>query len=271
VTIRDLLTHTSGLQYAVIGSNPWKAIYHKAGIRVGFEASPDSLRLVVDKLGALPLSHDPGEKFSYGLNTDVLGRLVEVVSGMPLDKFLQERIFQPLGMKDTYFYLPESKRARLVSVHKNGSDNTLIRYEGNGGVTTDYPTRNGVYLSGGAGLSSTIADYATFLQMLLNDGVYNGQRLLARRTVELMTANQIGDLFVKGSDKFGLGFQITTAQGQLKVGMSEGTFSWGGYFGTTYWVDPKEKIVALIYIQHSSLKSDVHDKFRASVYQALTD
>jgi len=270
VTIRDLLTHTSGIDYSVIGSANYKAIYGKAGIPVGFENGSLSLKDAIDRLGKLPLAHQPGEKFTYGLNTDVLGRLVEVASGTSLDKFFQERIFKLLGMNDTYFFLPKEKQSRLVTIHKYDDQSNLIRYERNGNITADYPTRNGTYFSGGAGLSTTIADYAVFLQMLLNKGVYNGKRLLARHTVEMMTTNQIGDLNLRG-DKFGLGFQITSKQSQAKLGQTEGSFAWGGYFGTTYWVDPVEKLVCLIYTQQSPLKSDLHDKFRAAVYQSLND
>ena len=125
--------------------------------------------------------------------------------------------------------------------------------------------------SGGAGLSSTIKDYATFLQMLLNNGEYNGKRLLARHTVELMTTNQIGDLNL-GRNKFGLGFEITTVNGQAKLGISEGSFAWGGYFATTYWADPKERLVCLLFMQQSPLKhSEIQDKFRSLVYQAIND
>lgn len=270
VTIRDLLTHTSGIDYAVIGSPAFKAIYAKAGIPVGFEGGTLTLKEAMERLGKMPLAHQPGERFTYGLNTDLLGYLVEIISGKKLDSFFQERIFQPLGMKDTHFFLPTSKHSRLVPIYTFDSNNRLIKYERNGVITADYPIRNSSYFSGGAGLSSTITDYAMFLQMLLNGGVYNGKRLLARRTVELMTSNQIAELNVR-TDKFGLGFQITSEQGQAKLGVSKGSFSWGGYFGTTYWVDPKEKIVALIFIQQSPLRSDVHDKFRAAVYQSLND
>ena len=135
----------------------------------------------------------------------------------------------------------------------------------------NYPLIDGTYYSGGAGLSSTIKDYATFLQMMLNKGEYNGKRLLGRRTVELMTCNQIGDLNL-GNDKFGLGFQITTVRGQARLGISEGSFAWGGYFATTYWADPKERLVCLLFIQQSPLiHSEIQDKFKAMVYQALND
>ena len=139
------------------------------------------------------------------------------------------------------------------------------------GCKLNYPMVEGTYFSGGAGLSSTVKDYAIFLQMLLNKGEYNGKRLLSRRTVELMTTNQIGDLNL-GRDKFGLGFQITTKNGQAVLGVSEGSFSWGGFFGTTYWADPRERLVCLIFIQQFPLShSEIQDKFKVLVYQALND
>jgi len=270
ITIRDLLTHTSGIDYAVIGSANMKAIYAKSNIPPGFGSTGIVLKTEMEKLGKLPLLHQPGERFTYGLNSDVLGYLVELASGMSLDKFFAERIFKPLAMNDTYFYLPASKHSRLIPIYTFNEKNKLVKYERNGVITADYPNSNGTYFSGGAGLSSTIGDYAIFLQMLLNGGTYNNKRFLSRRTVDLMTMNQIGDLSLRG-DKFGLGFQITSKENMAKLGLTEGSFAWGGYFGTTYWVDPKEKIVALIYIQQSPLKSDIHDKFRALVYQSLND
>jgi CubicO group peptidase (beta-lactamase class C family) len=185
-----------------------------------------------------------------------------------LDQYFHKHIFEPLGMTDTYFYLPSSKSARLVKVNVEDINHHLVTLSGAG---MNYPLVVGTYYSGGAGLSSTIKDYATFLQMLLNKGEYNGKRLLSRRTVELITSNQIGDLNL-GRDKFGLGFQITTANGQARLGMSEGSFSWGGYFATTYWADPKERLVCLLFMQQSPLShSEIQDKFKAMVYQALND
>ncbi|WP_200864695.1 serine hydrolase domain-containing protein [Arcticibacter svalbardensis] len=148
-------------------------------------------------------------------------------------------------------------------------DNKLVKWENSNGISANYPKTNGTYFSGGAGLSSTINDYAIFLQMLLNGGSYNGKKLLAKRTVELMTCNQINDISFRNGDKFGLGFQITSESGQARLGLSKGSFAWGGYFGTTYWVDPVKNLVCLIFTQQSPLKGDVHDKFRALVYQSL--
>jgi CubicO group peptidase (beta-lactamase class C family) len=268
ITIRDLLTHTSGIDYAGIGSKNMIAIYAKSDIPSGFVSDKILLGDKIKALGKLPLVHQPGEKFTYGLNVDVLGYLVEVLSGESLDRYFQKHIFEPLGMTDTYFYLPSSKFERLVKVNTEDIKHHLVKLPDE---SMNYPMVEGTYYSGGAGLSSTTKDYATFLQMLLNKGEYNGKRLLSRRTVELITSNQIGGLNM-GRDKFGLGFQITTANGQAKLGVSEGSFSWGGYFGTTYWADPKERLVCLVFIQQSPLShSEIHDKFRVLVYQALND
>lgn len=267
ITIRDLLTHTSGIDYAGIGSPHMNAIYAKAGIPTGFVSEKIVLGDKIRKLGKLPLVHQPGERFTYGLNLDVLGYLVEVLSGESLDSYFHKHIFEPLGMDDTYFYLPASKIERLVNVSTEDKNHHLI----NAPDFVKYPTVHGTYYSGGAGLSSTIKDYAIFLQMLLNNGKYKGKTLLARHTVELMTSNQIGDLSL-GRNKFGLGFEITTASGQEKLGMSEGSFSWGGYFATTYWADPKEKLVGLIFMQQSPLRhGEIPEKFEALVYQALAN
>ncbi|WP_121812031.1 serine hydrolase domain-containing protein [Mucilaginibacter kameinonensis] len=275
ITIRDLLTHTSGIEYAQIGSPKMKAIYDKASIPAGFVADKILLADVMNKLGHLPLLHQPGERWTYGMNIDVLGYLVEKVSGKSLDQFFKERIFTPLGMNDTYFYIPSAKQNRLVAAYtfdKNGhianwSKATFPAFDVN------YPKANGTYYAGGAGLSSTVKDYAIFLQMLLNGGIYNDQRLLARHTVELMTTNQIGDLNINpDKDKFGLGFGLTSQNSSAKLGISEGSFAWGGFYGTLYWVDPKEHLVCLLFVQNWPFPhNQIQDKFRAMVYQALND
>ncbi|TDH27488.1 class A beta-lactamase-related serine hydrolase [Segetibacter sp. 3557_3] len=261
ITIRDLLTHTSGIDYAGIGSAKMRSIYAKAGIPSGIGDGTTMLKEKMVALGKVPLVHQPGERYTYGLNTDLLGYLVEVLSGMSLDQFFTERIFRPLEMNDTYFYLPADKHARLVPVNAIVSG----KLQSAPVQATNYPRTRGMYYSGGAGLSSTIRDYAVFLQMMLNGGVYNNKRMLSKRSVELMTTNQIGDLNV-GVDKFGLGFQITSERGFAKLGVSKGSFAWGGYFGTTYWVDPAEKLVCLLFVQQMGLRGEVHDKFKATVY-----
>jgi CubicO group peptidase (beta-lactamase class C family) len=273
ITIRDLLTHTSGIDYAGIGSENMRAIYAKSGIPAVFGSDKVILGDKIKVLGKLPLAHQPGEKFTYGLNVDVLGYLVEVLSGESLDHYFQTHIFEPLGMTDTYFYLPPSKFERLVTAYTEDDRHHLIKWTDKTlvGVEVNYPKVEGTWFSGGAGLSSTTKDYATFLQMLLNKGEYNGKRLLSRRTVELMTTNQIGDLSL-GTDKFGLGFQITSKEGQALLGVSEGSFAWGGFFGTTYWADPRERLVCLLFTQEFPLShSEIQGKFKVLVYQALDD
>jgi len=274
VTIRDLLTHTSGIGYAQIGSKEANAIYSKAGITAGIGV-PNGLLLSTDmkKLAKLPLMHQPGEKWTYGLNTDVLGYFVEVVSGQPLDEFFRKRIFEPLGMNDTYFFLPSSKYDRLVHLFIEEDGKLTLKEEvtQNGKFIVDYPKMPGTYFSGGAGLSSTVTDYATFLQMLLNGGEFNGKRILSRNTVRMMTMNQIGDLS-NGVNKFGLGFGITTERGSSLLPTPEGVFEWGGAFATTYWADPKEKLVALIFRQlWGTSQREIPNKFKVLVYQAIAD
>jgi len=274
ITIRQLFTHTSGLGYAQIGSKEANAIYAKNKLTAGIGVQDDNLLDAMNRLGKLPLMHQPGEKWTYGLNSDLLGCLVEVISGMTLNDFFRTRIFEPLGMKDTYFYIPTEKASRLVNLYREDSTGHLIKAEGNmlnGPVLSNYPLFNSSYYSGGAGLSSTIYDYGIFLQMLLNNGVYNGKRLLSRNAVRLMTMNQIGDLS-RGDDKFGLGFQIVSEKGSARTPAQIGTYSWGGAFATSYWVDPKEKMVLLFYRQlQGSTHGDVVEKFRALVYQAIND
>ena len=271
ITIRDLLTHTSGVDYAQIGSASMKAIYAKNGIYAGFVYDKLLLADAINKLGTLPLVHQPGERFTYGLNIDVLGYLVEKISGKSLDQFFKERIFQPLGMDDTYFYLPPSKYSRLTPVYTPDKSQHLVKANETTfpGVNWDYPLTNGTYFAGGAGLSSTVKDYATFLQMMLNNGEYNGHRLLSRHTVEIMTMNQIGNLNLE-RDKFGLGFEITTKDGQAQFGQTEGSFAWGGFYGTKFWADPKEHLVCLLFVQEWPYPhAELSDKFKVLVYSAL--
>ncbi|WP_426059511.1 serine hydrolase domain-containing protein [Hymenobacter sp. B1770] len=272
ITIRQLFTHTSGISYPVIGTKEAKAIYAKAGIPSGIGTPGGSLAKSMDALGLLPLMHQPGERFTYGLSVDVLGRLIEVLSGQSLDQYLRTRLFEPLGMKDTWFYLPADKQARLAKLYTEDAAKNTVPMGPRDGMIPDYPKAPGTYFSGGAGLSSTIDDYATFLQMMLNNGSHNGRRLLKPATVALITQNQMGEVS-QGNNKFGLGFSITTAQSAAarQPGLSEGSYEWGGIFGTTYWVDPKQKLVALIYTQKypSGTARDLADKFKTAVYQTF--
>jgi CubicO group peptidase (beta-lactamase class C family) len=273
ITIKDLLTHTSGLAYAQIGSRESNAIYAKNKLTAGIGVTNESLLDAMTRLGTLPLMHQPGQKWTYGLNTDLLGALVEVISGVTLNDFFRTRIFEPLGMKDSYFMIPKEKANRLVNIYTEDSTGHLSKSTGNllnGPVGPDYPLLKSTYYSGGAGLSSTIYDYAVFLQMLLNGGEYNGKRILSRNTIRMMTMNQIGDLSL-GDDKFGLGFGIVSEKNG-NIPAQAGTYSWGGAYATSYWVDPKEKIVMLFYRQlQSTTHWDLVEKFRALTYQALND
>ncbi len=275
ITIRQLLTHTSGLGYAQIGSKEANAIYAKSKITAGIGVYDGNLLDAMNRLAALPLMHQPGEKWTYGLNSDLLGCLIEVISGISLNDFFRTRIFEPLGMTDSYFFIPAQKAARLVNIYREDSTGHLIKSTGNllnGPTAPNYPLVKSSYYSGGAGLSSTIYDYGIFLQMLLNNGVYNGKRLISRNTVRIMTMNQLGDVVFRGDDKFGLGFQLVTEKSSGRTLAQAGTYSWGGAFSTSYWVDPKEKMVLLFYRQlQSSTHGDVVEKFRALTYAAIND
>ena len=270
ITFRDLLTHTSGLDYTDIGSSKVQAIYTKNHIPSGLGYFDASLLESMKALGKLPLSFQPGEKWQYGLNSDLLGCLIEVISGTNLQDFLTKNIFEPLAMKDTYFNVPASKANRLATVYTEDEHNKIIKWSHEfRHIDPDYPTMNKHYFSGGAGLSSTAFDYAVFMQMLLNGGTYNGHTILAKRTVEMMTGNQIKDgLF--GDDYFGLGFGITSAKSAAKEPRNEGSFSWGGYYGTTYWADPKAHLVCLFMTQQNpNSHGDVERKFESLVYSSL--
>lgn len=271
ITIRQLLTHTSGIGYPVIGSPEARAIYAKAHIPSGVGSPRGTLGPAIDALARQPLMNQPGERFTYGLSVDVLGRLIEVLSGQPLDQYLRARVFEPLGMRDTYFYLPADRQSRLVPLYTEYQQRTVpMPATGLLGLRPDFPNQAGTYFSGGGGLSSTIDDYAVFLQMMLNGGTYGGHRLLKASTVALMTQNQIGDVN-QGQNKFGLGFSIVTPAGAAQTGQSVGSYEWGGAFGTDYWVDPKEHLVVLLYTQkfpHNNTP-DLVPRFRKAVYAAL--
>lgn len=271
ITIRHLLTHTSGLGYGVIdGDERMRMIYHKAGITDLFTTENISIEESVKKLAKLPLHHEPGSKYTYSEGLDVLGYFIEVVSGMPFDRFLQERIFDPLGMKDTRFYLSDIQAPRLVTVH------TFNQGKWNPYPVTfydpEYPRKGAKrFFSGGAGLSSTTADYAKFLQMYLNGGVLNGKRILSSHTIETIMKNQVGDLW-NGDKFYGLAFGVVTEQGVATGGLgSEGTFDWGGYFNTQYFADPQENIIGLIFKQTSGAGNGDQTgwKFRQMVFTLI--
>jgi CubicO group peptidase (beta-lactamase class C family) len=274
ITIRDLLTHTSGIGYAQIGSPQYNAMTAKAGVVAGIGTPSFSLADQVNKIAALPLEFQPGDRWSYGLNLDVLGYLIETVSKQPLDKFFRQYILDPLGMNDTWFYLPKALQNRLVTLHGEDSTGHLYTmdkpFNTNGNdIDPDYPKAAGKLFAGGAGLSSTAYDYAIFMQMILNGGIYNGKRIISANAVRMMTTNQIGDLMV-GDSKFGLGFSVYTDKAFARSGVSVGSLDWGGAFSSSYWIDPKQKIVAQLFInQFPNSHGEIHDKFKIQVYAAL--
>lgn len=270
ITFRQLLTHTSGLDYTDIGSSKVQAIYTKNNIPSGLGYFDANLLERMKALAKLPLSFQPGTLWQYGLNSDLLGCLIEVISGMNLDDFLRKNIFVPLGMNDTYFNVPLSKANRLATVYTEDSSGHIIKWSHEfRHIDPDYPLMNTHYFSGGAGLSSTALDYAIFMQMLLNGGKYNGHQILSKRTVEMITSGQLKDgLF--GDDNMGLGFGITSEKSAAKGPRNAGSFSWGGYYGTTYWADPKAKLVCLFMTQHTpNSHGDLEAKFEAMVYSSL--
>ncbi|MHB9006053.1 MAG: serine hydrolase domain-containing protein [Limisphaerales bacterium] len=273
VSIRHLLTHTSGIGYGVIdGDERMRKIYQKAGITDLFTTEAVTIGESVRKLAKLPLHHHPGERFTYSEGLDVLGYFIEIVSGLTFDAFLRERLFGPLGMKDTGFYLSADQAGRLVTVQKpeNGQ---WVRYP----VTfydPDYPIKGAKsFFSGGAGLCSTARDYATFLQMYLNGGELGGVRILSRTTIATMMREQVdGPLWGGGAKHYGLAFGVVTEKGQTKGGEgSAGTFDWGGYFNTQYFADPREGLIGILMKQTQGGNDDSAWRFRLLVGQAVDD
>ena len=270
ITFRDLLTHTSGIDYPAIGNDTMQAVYARNNIPSGLGFINENLLTKMKALGALPLIHNPGERFTYGLNTDLLGCLIEIISGESLETYCQKNIFEPLGMKDTWYNLPATKAARLATAYTEDKDQKIIEWSPTfRNINPTYPLINKSYFSGGAGLSSTAFDYAVFLQMLLNKGSYNGKQILGRRTVELMLSPQLPDKFL-GDDNVCLGFGLTSKKSANLKMINEGSFAWGGYFGTTYWADPKEKMICLIMTQHTpNSHYDYTDKIINIIYGSL--
>jgi CubicO group peptidase (beta-lactamase class C family) len=266
ITFRDLLTHTSGLDYPAIGTDTMQAIYAKNRIPSGLGYINENLLSKMRTLGTLPLLHNPGERFTYGLNTDLLGCLIEIISGESLETYCHKNIFEPLGMKDSYFNVPATKANRLATVYTEDNNNKIIEWSpAFRDIDPRYPLIAKSYFSGGAGLSSTAFDYAIFLQMLLNGGHYNGKQILGRRTVELMLSPQLAvNLF--GDDNFSLGFALTSKKSANLKMMNEGSFAWGGYYGTVYWADPKEKLIGLIMTQQNP---NSHNSYQEKIINVI--
>ena len=287
ITMRDILSQSSGIGYAQIGSATANAIYYKNKINGGIGTPYSTLKDVITRLAKLPLFIQPGDDFMYGLNTDVLGYLIEVIGGMSLDKYLQQKIFDPLGMKDTYFFLPKEKQSRLVSLYTQRGNQTKLRIQDslislNGTFSRDFPkTPNGTYFSGGAGLASTAYDYALFGQMLLNGGELNGKYILSPATIEIMATNQIGDHLMWGDTnktrRFGLGFGILTDYAEKTLMIPAGSYGWDGMFASHFWVDPKNKLVYVflsnrVYPTRDNNKLSqmlIRGKIQDAIYRAL--
>ncbi len=250
ITIRDIMTHTSGIDYGAISNDPRiQAIFRKAGLTVGI-GTHGSLKDFIDKVAAAPLVHQPGEAFTYGLNVDVLGRLVEIWSGQTLEQFFQQRLFTPLGMKDTYFQLPPSKANRLVTLQEKGS-HSLQKITHPIWESTDpmYPLDTTIFFSGGGGLTSTAADYSRFLLMLQEGGTVNGHHFLSPATIALFTSNQLMGNANNDAFQFGLGVAVISQRNKHMLPVSVGSFYWCGAFNTHYWVDPAKKIIGIILTQ----------------------
>ena len=274
ITIRDLLTHTAGISYGT--ESDVAQLYQAKGLgpAAGFgwyTADKDEpICQTMERLGSLPFVAQPGEEWVYGYSTDVLGCVIERASGVGLDEFVRTRITEPLDMRDTHFFLPADQRHRLAAVYASTSEGRFAR-------APDGPRGQGRYVdgprrsfAGGAGLLSTAQDYARFLEMIRNGGALNGVRVLAPRTVRLMTTNQVGTLYSSSGLGFGLGFETTDRFGANGMD-SEGAFGWGGAYGTRYRVDPEARLVMVLMIQLLPNATDIRQKFHTLVYQALVE
>ena len=269
MTVRHLLTHTSGLTYGEGNGDEVLASYYRVASIAGSFGGSESLSTAVGRIGRLPLLFHPGESWAYGFSTDVLGRLVEVVSGVALAEFFQTRIFDPLGMHDTHFYLPPVKVGRLARVYTRTGSGDLEWFP------AEYPYDGpSAFLSGGAGLTSSILDYARFLQMMSQRGTLNGERILGPRTVDLMTGNHIGEgITTHGPGYgFGLGFDVHADAGLSGSPKGIGAYAWGGYWHTAFWVDPGAELFVIMMAQLiPSDHVDTGEKLPHLVYQALLD
>ena len=263
MTIKHLLTHTAGLIYGGEWDHPINQRYYEADFYGG------DLKYMAKELGDIPLLHHPGDAWNYGMSTDVLGYLVEVVSGMPFAEFLKTRIFDPLGMVDTDFSVPENKASRYATLYEPTEDGGIK-------VLEDAPVSSGplsFHHSGGAGLLSTASDYLRFCQMMLNDGELDGVRLLGRKTVELITINHIStdwQPLERTGCGFGLGFAVVTDLADTHALGSVGTYSWGGLASTVFWIDPMEELIAILMTQLIG-DSPFHAQFRVLTYQSIID
>jgi len=277
VTIRNLLTHTSGIVYGSFNPGKLMAVYQKFEMNVGFSHETWSTEEWINRLAKVPLAHQPGDRFSYGLNMDVLGRIIEVVSGTTLDKYFKTHVFDPLGMKDTYFYLPESKFDRLVGVYANLGDRWMTVEEMGRTQGTDYPKKGprNVF-AGGAGLSSTITDYAIFIQALVS----GGGKILGTDALTEMSRDQMPDVindykpdrYQMIGSAFALGFTVYLDSPTKKSPKSPGTYEWGGYFNTKFFIDPQEEMIFVGMTQIAGFNDNAfwEDMYKL-IYESIKD
>ncbi|MFN9422848.1 serine hydrolase domain-containing protein [Gemmatimonas sp.] len=272
ITIRDLLTHSAGVSYG--GEAHLAEQYRAKGLGpaagFGWYTADKTVPIceTMETLGTLPFAAQPGERFVYGYNTDLLGCIVERVSGVSLDRFLRERLTGPLGMRDTHFFLPVADRARLATVYRSDSGR-VVRADTGARGQGHYVDGPRVSYAGGAGLVSTARDYARFLQMIAHGGTWNGRRYMAPHTVALMTTNQLGALYGTGTG-FGLGFETVEQYGATGMA-SRSTYGWGGAYGSNYKVDPVEGLVIVVMMNQLPNTSDVVARFQTMVYAALVE
>ncbi len=269
ITVQHILTHTAGF------ANSYRGLLRADYAKLRGNRAPEwTVGDFVNALAELPLEFHPGDAWQYGPSVDVVGRLVEVLSGRSLDEFLKERIFEPLGMVDTHFYLPESKVGRFAALYRPGEDGAIVLAEAPD-LNARHVRQPHRYFSGSGGLVSTAADYYRFHQMMLSGGALDGQRILGRRTVELMTSNHTGDhgLWLRGPGYgFGLGYSVVTDMGASAMPASVGSYSWGGAFSTVFWVDPEEDLIGILMTQvrpytHLNIRQDL----QTLTYQAIVD
>ncbi|MGE0405451.1 MAG: serine hydrolase domain-containing protein [Candidatus Korobacteraceae bacterium] len=269
ITIRDIMSQTAGISY---GGGALSRDYQAAGFNQWYCADRDeTVAQFIDRLATLPFQGQPGEAWVYGFGTDILGRVIEIASGMPLDQFFQTRLFTPLRMTDTYFYLPREKASRLATVYAAQADGTIMRAPDSGRMGQgEYVEGPRKCFSGGAGLVSTVNDYGRFLQMLLNGGELDGTRVLSPAAIASMTSNHVGSLYQNGDLGFGLGFEVIEHVGRAGRLGAQGEFGWSSAYYPRYWVDPENGVVALFLLQlmpNGGL--DLQHKFRSLVYQSI--
>jgi CubicO group peptidase (beta-lactamase class C family) len=272
ITLRHLLTHTSGISY---GSGPAASDWEAAKFSGWYFANKNEpIGTSISRMASLPIDAQPGEQWIYGYNIDILGGIIEKASGQNLADFLKQEIFEPLGMDSTQFYLPEAEADRLAVVYRPKAGGGIEAIPSNEGMQSQglYTSGPKVSYSGGAGLLSTAGDYVRFLQMMLNQGELGGERIVSRKTVELMTTNHLGEMPFRDGQGFGLGFSIVTDLGTRGIMGSEGEFGWGGAYHSTYWVDPDENLV-VVYLTQIIPANELDDyaKLRSGIYQAIVD